>query len=201
MLGIDPDAPHHSLTVAPQLPANWEEVTVQNLRVGAAVCSFLYTRRPRRITFRGMTSDSLTLVFAPVLGPSANVGQVRVGGRPREVDVRRNPLSVQPLIMTTVRDSFAVEIDYESPIEVLPPPVETRTGDPNSGVKIVSTAWKDGKLTLTLEGLAGTSSRIPLLLQKPGGRVKGARLEGTVLNVDFPAGCDFVRSVVTVEVR
>jgi hypothetical protein len=201
MLGIDPDAPHRSLTVAPQLPANWEEVTVTDLRVGNAVCSFLYTRSPRRITLRGTASDSLTLVFAPVLGSSASIKQVRVGGRPREADVRRHSLSVQPAIKAAIRDSFALEIDYESAIEILPPAVETRTGDPNAGVKIVSTAWKDGRLTLTLEGLAGTSSRIPLQLQRPAGQVKGARLEGTELVVDFPAGREFVRSGVTVEVR
>jgi hypothetical protein len=201
MLGIEPDAPHRTVTFAPQLPANWEEVAVTDLRVGPAICSFLYTRSPRRITLRGISSDSLTLVFAPVLSPSAKIGHVRVGGKPCEADVRRHSLSVQPAITTAIRDSFAVEIDYESAIELLPPVVETRTGDPNAGVKIVSSVWKDGRLTLTLEGLAGTSSRIPLLLQNPGGPVTGARLDGTVLIVDFPAGRDFVRSVVTVEAR
>jgi len=199
MLGIVPDAPGRTVSIAPQVPADWREVSVENLRVGPTICSFRYAREPGKVTLRGTASDSLRLLFGPVFGAAATIGAVRTSRGTPQIELHQDALSVQPVLASVVKDSFAIEIEYTCPVELLPLPSATRTGDENTGAKIISVVRRDRTIAVTLEGPAGSVPRIPLLVSGPIGRVTGGRIDGSALAVDLPPGEGFVRSVITIE--
>jgi len=52
MFGIDVDAQEHVVRVHPQLPADWNEASVERLHVGDSICSLEYARRGSAMTVR-----------------------------------------------------------------------------------------------------------------------------------------------------
>ena len=203
MLGLEVDAPRRTITVAPRFPADWKQVTVGNVRVGTATCSFTYSREKNRVTLRGTCSDTLTLVFAPVLGASVRVLDTHIMGNAAIAAISRNPYAVQPSVSVRTRGPLDIDFTFSDEVEVLPPLCDTKTGDTNRGIKIISCTWTGTSMVLVVEGLAGESYRIPLLANAPVDHVTGGVLDGGDVLVSFPDAerVDFARKEITIVPR
>ena len=102
-----------------------------------------------------------------------------------------------------IRGTTSVEIDFEPNVELLPPTIETKTGDTNKGLKIISTEWKERVLRVVLEGLAGETYELGIVNEDRLSSVSGAtRKENKFLikMPDGPAG-EFVRHTMQLSTR
>jgi len=52
MLGLETDAIHHSVKLAPHVPADWTRFSVQNVRVGKSTLLFNYGKGDEGIVCR-----------------------------------------------------------------------------------------------------------------------------------------------------
>jgi hypothetical protein len=99
--------------------------------------------------------------------------------------------AVQPSVSTVLTGKDVFRFDIVPVFEILPPENPTRTGDPNRGLRIIRSAWADGALRVTVEGLAGTTYDLDLTRKDLVGAVIGAKLENgklVILMPDGPAG-------------
>jgi len=81
--------------------------------------------------------------------------------------------------------------------------IDTRTGDVNTGLKIISTEWKGQRLTIVVEGLAGQVYELGVIHPKRAKSVSGAELKGSTLIIGIPAGLqgEFLRKSIVVETK
>ncbi len=128
-----------------------------------------------------------------------------MNGRPAPFKLEASTLSsaVQPVLEIALTGSDSIEIDFEPTVEILPPAIETKTGDPDKGLKIIKLERAEKQLKLTLEGLAREVYRLGLTHPELVASVQGAKLDGSQLLIGFAEGRpgDFVRHEVQINIR
>lgn len=152
LFGIEVDALAKTVTVEPRLPADWEHAEVKRLHVGDAVMDVEYRRAGRLITVR----------LANLSG-----GGVRlVSGN----GMTRGAMKITPdgLSGSIVLPAVEVAMHAEMPLP----------GARTTQVKVLSEVAGERTLTLVMEGMAGSTTR---LMVRRNGPVPGLKVEGGTL--------------------
>ena len=135
LFGISLDATTNTITVNPHLPAHWTTATLHNLHVGKRVVSLEFLREAGRITVRDVTPGG-----APVLLRSDLPGAKIPGNLPKSDTEIQIPLPA---------------IEFDQPDHALPTP-----GARPAQVKVVSTEYANGRVTLTMQGLPDSDAAL-----------------------------------------
>jgi hypothetical protein len=196
MLGISTDAKAATFTFAPHLPADWNSLGINNLRVGENKLELTFTRTAEGIFLEaGRTAGSgeSVLEFRPSVSVRATVQKAELNGKPlpfrmevNEEDqhvVVRFPVSDgQKFLRIFVTNDFAV-----TPVTALP-----ALGGESNGLRILSETWAPSRdqLTLNVSGIAGAQYQLKIWNAAQIERVEGAELkkkpEGATLLLQIP---------------
>jgi len=192
LLGLDADAPGRRLVFCPRFPADWDRVTVDNVRAGDSRFRLTWQRAGGRIqiTVDGENAAGYTLDIAPVLGPGVPVRDMRVNGTTVGYTSADTPWSSQPRWQGVLpADGLRLEFRLAPAVEIVPPAVSTTVGAPDRGLKITELRREaDGTLFLAAAGLAGETCRLGVVHPELIGEVRGARLQDGALELTFPPG-------------
>ncbi len=193
LLGLEADAAAKTVTIAPQFPADWDQVHVDNLKIGEAVFSLEFKKLPERIRI-SVTADGAagyTVTLAPALGPAARILAVETNGRAAQFSLEKGAQNVIPNIRHTLAEqSLSLEIRYLPGPEIIPVTPESRVGDPNQGLRILSLVGEDEVLALKVEGLSGRSHTINLRHPEVVERIEGGVLEEDRITLKIPGESD-----------
>lgn len=227
LLGIETGSAGRALRFAPQLPADWNNLEVRNVRLGDARYSLTYERTTGRIKInvkRQRTNETLPakpsndaasatiITVAPALPLDARVRGVTLQGRPvtftqtRAGDVQRPELSFAAQLPDT-----EIVFDYDEGTEVYLTPQPLLRGETNQGLRILRARAEAGTLRLLLEGRGGRTYtlgvRTPYKLgSAPDVVVKDGSSSGgrgdTQLTVQFNAQTgEYVRREISIPLR
>ncbi|RKY56594.1 MAG: hypothetical protein DRP89_01080 [Candidatus Neomarinimicrobiota bacterium] len=191
MLGLEGDAIHKTITFAPHFPANWEYVSIDNYQICKAIFSFNYTRGKDRITIdiQSKQSDGYMLQIAPALGVGSVINKVIVNGEATKFEQVFSTQTVQPIVnIASKGGSATVEIEFNPTVEILPPYIETKTGDMNKGLKIISLRREEDHLKVDVEGLSGKSYVLEVVNPELIHQIKGASHKGNRIDIKIPDG-------------
>jgi hypothetical protein len=178
LFGIDADAVHRNLRLRPHLPASWDFAEIRNVRVGEDLYEITLKRDHNHL-------------LGTVRSAQATVLCVNSQGE-------------------TCHDQSATSRTVSLPL----PPVEVslaeqqlpQAGDATSQPRVIEETYQAEHLSLTLEGVGGTTVELFLRNNMPGtsgkraGEVKvtGAERTGDKLQVSFPQGSGFVTQKVDI---
>jgi hypothetical protein len=204
LLGLEGDALKKELFFEPAFPAGWSHVGLANWRIGGGTFSLDYDRQETRIILRVRSTApaGFKLVFGPALGLGTKVLGATLNGAllPFKPDTSASGQAVRPRMEAALTGDDTIELAIAPAPEVIPPDVDSRTGDVNRGLKIVRMRKDGPELKITVEGLAGESY---VLEVRNGGlvdSVTGAGFDGRRLTIELPAGKpgEFVRRDITI---
>ncbi len=230
LFGLEGDAAARKLRFAPRLPAHWGEARVENFRLGPASFTFACTRRalPGSAGFQPApgadAADSLPpvndevfeiviqsdnalgwqLQLAPLFGPGTRIAEVAVDGKPARYTPPEGRQGIQPVVTVTVQSATVrVAFRITPAVEILPPPVESRTGDADEGLKLIRVARDGDRLRVVVEGLAGRVYLLPLTHPEQIGAVEGGLLLGSAVRLKIPEapGGGFAPHTVTIRMK
>ncbi len=206
LFGLDGDASRMRVTFAPQFPANWDSASASNYRVGEASFSFRFARMENvvKVVVNGVNADGYDVVVSPVLAPGTKVTSATLNGKPAHVTTRPGYQSVEATadgIMAGGAMTF--EFSCRPTVEILPPEIETTTGDADHGLKIVSVTNDGRELLAVVEGLAGRRYSLKVMNRLMIGGVDGAALNGSELDFEIPntASGGFARHVIRLRLQ
>jgi hypothetical protein len=207
LLGLEGNAPGKRIIFEPRFPADWGEVSIENFRVGAEAFSIRYERRDGKIevTVGSENKAGFQMTFSPALGPGTKVLQARVNGKPAEIGAGSglSLQAVRPTVEFPLAGKDTIVLEFEPSAEVLPPPVRTRTGDADQGLKIIRTELVENKLRVVVEGLSGETYDLPIANVVLVVSVQGAEMDGGTLIIripDKPEG-GFIRHEIILELK
>jgi glycogen debranching enzyme len=205
LAGLEVDAPRRTVQFSPHLPADWDRLVLQNINLAGSSVSFEYSRNRTKATLkvRSVGSEPVQVVFAPAFGIGTGIGKARIDGRETTYRLIVSSQTVQPLIEFLVGGETTLEVELLPTVELLPPPVLTKTGAPNRSLKILATNFKDKQLKVNVEGLAGESYELMIVNDDLLQSVSGCRREGRKLFLTMPEGPadEFVRAEFMLTVR
>jgi len=191
LLGLTASVPGKLVRFAPQLPVNWPVVRAQNYCIGDATFSFDYQKESDGVKIiidqvKGMGFDAM---IAPSFDLGTKIERMLLDGKPVPFKVVNHPQSVQPMLKFVIsRPQHLIQIEYAPGPELLPPARDSRTGDPDHGLKIISTSVNKNQLTIDIEGLVGQGYSLQLLHPERVAAVEGAILSGGELKWTMPEG-------------
>jgi len=206
LLGLEGDAMEKKIVFAPHFPANWQEVVIDSYRIGNAVLSF-YTRRNTKeyiIDIHAEHSDGYTVRLAPAFSVGTDIRSIHINGDEIDFDVAESPQVIQPTFCVPAENGLTqIHIQIEPTVEILPPRVDSRVGDRNKGLKIISITREGATLILECEGLAGETYALPMLHPELIQRMEGGTLEGDAVLISFPDSSrpEFLRKQIRIVCR
>lgn len=176
MFGLGWDAGEHTLTVNPQLPADWNRAEVNRLPLGQDRVDLTFTRRGRELIVRAVSQAG-----GPVrLRSSASEARMRDSARG---SMLRLPLPPLEFVLSQALPPFGSETRQ---MKVL-----SQTALPR-GLRIALAAPASSRQTLTLRQNGRT-----LRLRSADARVGPFKDGLAQATVDFPAGAGYVTKIVT----
>jgi glycogen debranching enzyme len=205
LLGIEASEGGRSLTFAPQLPADWDRVTVRNVPAGDSRVDLSLVREPGVVTIvvdrrestpstpasssRSANGGAVTLTLAPAFPLDARVRSVTVDGREarfeieRRGDVQRATVTLPPAgapsrgaAVSSASGPVRVVFTYDEGTEVYVPIDPPERGAASEGLRILRSRADGGTLGLTLEGLAGRTYALGVRSPRSVGEVPGVKV-------------------------
>lgn len=146
MLGLKPNAPEKKLTFAPALPADWEFLTLENMRVGDSFITAEMKKEEGIITYEFIpqTGESATLVFKPYLPAGTEITEVLLDGTPVEFETNKTEKFTQLMLDIPVTKKSKLEIKHSGGIEVLPIVHHPKPNYKSVDMKIVDYGLQEG---------------------------------------------------------
>jgi hypothetical protein len=178
LFGIEADALHRTLHLQPRLPATWDFAELRNVRVGGDLYD-VTLKRDRNHLVATVSSGQPTVLCLNSQNETCN---------DRATTTRTISLPLPP-------------IEVSLPEQQLP-----EAGSPTTQPRVIDESYQPDHLSLTLEGLAGTTVDLSLRRNTPASsakRVADLKIEGAErvedkLRVTFPQGQGFVSQPVRI---
>jgi len=171
LFGLDWDALHRTLRVAPHLPAEWNEARLHNVPLGGLRLDLEMTREPSGLRMRERSPDAQTVCL---VAQSA----------PRDQDCTAAPAREHEILLPL--PGVEVGLPHRLPLP----------GSRTTQLKVIGERRSEGRYELDLEAPPDALYELPVRLNRPGVRVEGAELRGTRLRVQFPGGSGYQRRTV-----
>ncbi len=178
LFGIEVDALHRTLYLHPQLPASWDFAEIHNVRVGDEFYA-ITLKRDRDHLLATVSSAHPSVLCLNRQGETCNE---------KSTTTRTISLPLPPVEVALSEQQL--------------PEAGSSTGQP----RVIGESYQSERLSLTLEGIAGTTVDLSLRTNRlsPSAKnatdlkVEGAERIGDKLRVNFPQGSGFVSQKVRI---
>lgn len=171
LLGLEPDAPHHTLLVHPSLPAGWDRATAENLRVGDVLFNLIIQRSGDHLAVTANSaSPALLCLRANRELPAPGAG----------TDCTERPSTRHEL--TIPLPAVEVELVPDDPIQF---------GDETHGARVINEHAEPRSLALQVQ--APAASTVAFNLHAVGNvtpAITGGEIRDGKLLVNVPAQAD-----------
>ena len=168
LFGVESDAVHHTIRLAPHLPADWQAARLRNVPLGDSRVDLEMTREADRLEVRVRSAKPETICLLPQSAA-------------RDRDCAAAPATKREIAIPLP----AVEIGVPGG---LPLP-----GSPTAQIKAVDEHLDANRYEVTFGAAGGTSYDLTVRMNRPGIHVTGAEFAGSTLRVRFPEGPGYQR--------
>ena len=210
LLGVEINDEGSTVRLAPQLPADWDNVTVRRVRAGGGLFDFTLTRADGEMRIllsfpreqgAGKAPPS-RIELAPSFPLDARIKSVEVGGRPAEFSLERMGDTQTVVFEADPRRAVSsvgnekmlrVVLKYEEGSDVYVRREAPRPGDTNTGLRVLRARAEGQWLRLLLEGVPGREYALRVRSPKQVGLTDESGGEGVTLTlgVDRTLGVKF----------
>ncbi len=161
LFGVEVSEGGHTLTIAPQLPPDWDRATLRHVAVGSSLCDIVLARGAGRLSIaitRTAGQGSARVVLAPSFPLDARVHGVSHNGNPARFesaivgDVQRVTTSVEG-----DGDGLTTVFELDEGTEAFVPAEAPASGARSEALRVLRSRATADSLRLTLQGLAGRS--------------------------------------------
>jgi len=173
LFGLDWDALHRTLRVAPNLPAVWNGARLHNVPFGDSRLEIEFAREADRLVVRARSGAPEVMCL---------VSQAAERDRACSESAR----SVHELVLPV------------RPVEIGIPGELPSPGSRTSQIKVVGERILAHRLDLDFEAPGGSVFELPVRLHTSGVRLSGGELSGSKLRLHFPEGDGYQRVTVNV---
>jgi hypothetical protein len=177
LLGLQIDAPNRALQLEPHLPADWDALSVNQIRVGRDRVRMEMRRERGRMLIelrRDGTAATIFVRLAPALPLGARVERVRVNDADAPIQVEESAHDVHAVIEVPLIGEANVEIEYQGGLEVQAPAEQNEPGDRSAALKVLDFRKDGTDFVVLVEGVPATSYTLRLRAESRLRAVSGA---------------------------
>ncbi len=199
LLGIDIDAPNRTLTLRPHLPPHWKPFEIHNIPLGEDRLSLRIRQTADAFYLKILEAPSVnwTLAVQPAFGAFAGLYNAPF---PAAVSLERTESDTHLRFTIRTNQMQEMRLKVNDPLRVWPEYEPPQWGQPNRQMKVIYTKRvNDRTLELKLEAPGGSRKTLRFFAYGPV-EVKGARIQGDRIFIDFPeTDVHFVQKTIRVK--
>ncbi|MDP8981679.1 MAG: hypothetical protein M3O35_13945 [Acidobacteriota bacterium] len=197
LFGLEVDALHSRVRLAPHLPDDWEQCAIRNVPVAGGTADFSLRRDGKsfQLDVTSRASAPFDMEFAPAYSLPARVTRASFNGQAVEFAREDTGLDWHPVLKVSVKPgSNAVKLEHDGWFGYSVPFTPPRLGEPSEALKVISEHWDQDRQNLDLK-VSGRAAHVYTL------KLTGAALD--VLKIEMPAGAadEYVRKTVRIRVK
>jgi glycogen debranching enzyme len=169
LIGWKPDAVSASASFSPRFPADWDSVTIHQLRVGKTVVNVKMVRASSTTSFtldRG-SGPACTVTVRPEILPGMQVDRVLVSNSPETQNNDEATGQLRRGVAVKVEDSVTLTIEHHGGLAMLPLVPRPAPGDSTQWPRLLGSDWKDSTLVVEVQGRPGITGAFPLRVFGP----------------------------------
>jgi glycogen debranching enzyme len=153
LLGIEIHAEQNNVVFRPHLPADWEHVSVANIRLPLSTLSFTMHQAMDSVDLDiTNTGVSTKLLFEPQIPLGATAVAAQFNGRSVQANVRQSSQdehATSDLDLPTGNSHF--HLQFVGGVSLILPHPSPKVGDPSTAIKITGIALENNALRLTAD--------------------------------------------------
>jgi hypothetical protein len=164
MLGLETDARAGKLTLSPNIPSNWDSLTVRNIRVSDNLVDLQFQRLNEscEFIFNLKQGQPLRIDFFPAFAPGTEIGKIMLDGREVPAATFTMPQSQNISVSFDLVKRSVLTVETSGGINILPVIPDPRPGDNAEGIRILSSRLIKDIFHVEVEGLSGTTAELLL---------------------------------------
>jgi len=206
LLGLDGNALYKTVVFAPQFPADWKYVRINNYRIGPAQVSFDFTREDNKIVIKSHSNKAAgyTIRLAPAISAAGKITALTIDGKPEKFkNQKQGQICTAPIEFPIRAAGNVMEMFFTQAPEILPVVTKSRVGDYNQGLKIISCRYENKTISMNIEGLAGKVYHLRMMNIHLISEVVGAELdqEGLTIKIHEGENGTFIKQSVKIKTK
>ena len=171
LFGLDWDALHHTLRLAPHLPVTWDSAQLRHVSVGTTQFDLAFKRMGEHLIVEAKSAEPERLCLVSQNAP-------------------REECTAAP---STTRE-LRIELP---PVEVGISHGLPEAGARTQQLKVLNEEYTADQLVLTVEAPGGSTHELPLRINRAGIRLTGGETDGQNLRIHFRPGTGYQREIIT----
>ena len=179
LLGLEVHGAEHRIEFAPHLPAQWEQTSIDNVRVGGGTLGLALTQKIDGLRLELRNSGvPVKLLFKPQIPLGARLIGARFQDRAIHADMEVHPEDEQANLSLDVPPGVSrCEVDFEGGLSLLSAPMSLHPGDASTGTKLIHARVHDHTLVIDAEVNAQSKSTLAVRTSWKLAREQGAHAE------------------------
>lgn len=168
LFGLEVDAVNSTLTLAPHLPADWDDATLSNVQIGNSKLNFAFHQSiDDTLLHIENSGDSVHLIYDPsiplgALGIVASVNRRRIEAK-ATVGSEDEHVTLHFDIPHGVTD---IAIRYKYGVVVITPRAHPAIAGPSAGMKLTSVSLKGNVFSVDVDLVPGKDNTLELLTRR-----------------------------------
>lgn len=201
MLGISTTNGGKTLKFAPNIPINWNDLDVRNIRAGDSLFNFKLKRGNGKMTISISRKSGSTqnIILAPTFPLDAVINNVTANGKKIAFQIKPSGDGQQAEVKLDLNNSSTeIIFDYSEGTDVYLTPPDLIAGQENTGLRIIKSQARKEGLYLVVEGRSGKTYQLNAKSPKGLKEVEGVKINSetigeSILQISFPlSGDDYV---------
>ncbi|MEI6455637.1 MAG: GH116 family glycosyl hydrolase [bacterium] len=193
MLGLDIHAQQNRVSFSPRIPAIWDSLRVEHIRIGDKKIDYSYWREGRNYHYRfSIKGTPVEVDFMPVFPAGTVVEQALMD----ENDLVFTSFSTRQysaiLVQFQLGNEVRIDLKADKGISVIPIVPDPKPGYPAAGMRIITTNLTGKEYSVELEGKPHSDEKIQVYCNNQeidrveNGRFLGRKGPVMDIGVDFP---------------
>ncbi len=159
MLGLVIKAQERKIFLAPQIPPQWDSLSVQHIRIADQLVDFHFERKPGTSEFQFSLDRGkpVHIEFMPSFPAGTRFNRLTINGKVVPFTSFKTSQSMTLIVSFDLGSASKLLVETESGISVCPAVSALRPGDPAEGMRILSSNLSGNHYQVEVEGKAGSS--------------------------------------------
>ncbi|MFA7228948.1 MAG: hypothetical protein WC061_07930, partial [Melioribacteraceae bacterium] len=192
LLGIETDALKYSLNLSPQIPADWNTLKVERIKLGETSVNIEMNRLNGKTIFNFSTNSvkPVNVNFSPAFALNTGFGSIKINGKLVTASQANNSSANLSFVLNK---SAIVEIVHSNGISVLPHIESPRPNDVSKGFRILHDKIEGNDYIVEVQGISGSKNEMKIYSSS---NISGVE-NGILISSDGPVytiGVEFEKS-------
>jgi hypothetical protein len=164
LFGLQADAASGVLTLAPHLPANWDNVILRNVRLGSSDLTFIFRQSVDSLKVHIEDAGApLHLSYNPAIPPGSRNITATVNGRKLAPHVEAHAEDQHVVLPLEVQlGATDIGVHYDDGVGVIMPELNPAISEASSAMKLISVAFEKSVLRLGVDVMTGSDNTMKL---------------------------------------